>query len=333
MTRRAARFPQIDPSRSPLDSFVGFAAALLESVHQEDFQRAMLRALAARHPGCAWALVEHVGSGRHELRVRGPVSAAEAHALCARLGVAPETTAMSDTAKGSPRHGGSPVVRSWYNAAGDFAVALAVWAPKGAAGPSAAELGSVLALLGPALASARAVAALREQARVDEQTGALTRAAIRELFEKELRRAIRYGRNLSVLYIDLDNLKHVNDTFGHAAGDEFIASLVRILRDALRGSDAVGRLGGDEFLVVLPETNGSGASTVSERIRASLMTRTFTFSGVPMILSASIGYASLGEDGPEGLLEVADARMLEAKYQRARARGCARASSGDGVAA
>ena len=83
----------------------------------------------------------------------------------------------------------------------------------------------------------------------------------------EVARSTRYGSNLSIMLFDLDNFKDVNDTYGHLAGDSILKELGRILKGSLRSLDSVGRYGGEEFLVILPETDGDSAKLIGERLR------------------------------------------------------------------
>jgi diguanylate cyclase (GGDEF)-like protein len=110
----------------------------------------------------------------------------------------------------------------------------------------------------------------RSVARTDSLTGALNGGAFREAASVELARAARHNRPLSVLYIDLDNFKTVNDTFGHSIGDRLLCEVVRVIRNDLRPTDLVARLGGDEFCLLLPETDAQESARVIFRIQAAL---------------------------------------------------------------
>jgi diguanylate cyclase (GGDEF)-like protein len=105
---------------------------------------------------------------------------------------------------------------------------------------------------------------------IDEVTSVYTRRYFNERLDLEVSRARRYGSVLSLLVIDLDNFKRVNDALGHVRGDALLRRLARTLRESTRETDAVCRYGGDEFAVVLPETNNSEAYTLAERIREAV---------------------------------------------------------------
>lgn len=146
---------------------------------------------------------------------------------------------------------------------------------------------------------------LAEAARRDSLTGCLTRAAFHDAVAAELARAERQAAAASVLMIDLDGFKTVNDTAGHLAGDAALASVGRILLASLRTGDDAGRVGGDEFAVVLAGTGDLDAARTAERLLCELAA-----GGV----SASIGVATaVAGEGTEALLARADAALYEAK--------------------
>ncbi len=157
---------------------------------------------------------------------------------------------------------------------------------------------------------------LRRLATIDPLTGAANRRQFMDRLTAELERARRYGHALSVVMLDIDHFKRINDTHGHAVGDEALRALVATLHGALRDVDLLGRLGGEEFAVVLPETPPVGAVEVAERLRAAV-----AGIGVPVavdgILSftASLGVAGLdaADAGIEDLLARADRALYRAK--------------------
>ncbi len=146
-------------------------------------------------------------------------------------------------------------------AAAPIAVALA------AAGVRFALYVIVLTLLG----GIRQMQLAREkEARTDYLTGAFNARAFEEAAVAELERARRYGLSLSLLYLDVDDFKAVNDTFGHREGDSVLAELSHVMRGAVRTNDLVARLGGDEFAVLMPEANRFSALAVARRIREEM---------------------------------------------------------------
>lgn len=161
---------------------------------------------------------------------------------------------------------------------------------------------------------------LERLAAIDELTGLLNRRAIFEFGNGEFERARRYAHPMCVLVLDLDHFKRVNDTLGHAAGDRVLKSVASCCRNVVRSVDAVGRLGGEEFTLVLVQTGKETGVEIAERIRAAV---TYVFVVPGMRVSTSIGVAELGcgDDDFEALLARADAALYEAK-DRGRNRVC-----------
>lgn len=157
---------------------------------------------------------------------------------------------------------------------------------------------------------------LEALARTDELTGCLSRRFLLDRLRTEAERATRYGRPLGLVMFDIDDFKQLNDTHGHAAGDEALRIVGAILRRTLRTSDFVGRYGGDEFLVVLPETAHEGTSLLAERIRRRVNARPRDLGGarVPLAVSGGIAiYPDAGVTAPEALVERADEALYRAK--------------------
>ena len=155
-----------------------------------------------------------------------------------------------------------------------------------------------------------------DAARTDALTGLANRRAFVEAAEKELARARRYRRAFSVLYLDADGFKRINDTRGHRAGNEALSAAARGLLAALRDTDLAARLGGDEFAVLLPETDGAEATVVVERVRLAMSD---ALRNAGFELSFSIGTTSLAGELPESvetLLSQADHAMYEIKRTR-----------------
>ena len=144
--------------------------------------------------------------------------------------------------------------------------------------------------------------------RADPLTGSLNRRGFAERFQAELNAAERSGQPLALLQIDLDDFKSINDSRGHAAGDEMLIWVVRALQGQLRPTDSVGRLGGDEFAVLLPGASRGNAEEVADRVRYALTERA----------PASIGIAVFPIDGTatEELHHCADAELYERKGDR-----------------
>ena len=160
-------------------------------------------------------------------------------------------------------------------------------------------------------------ALLAEASRTDALTGLLNRRGFFEKGEAELLRSRRSGRPISVVMADADHFKRINDQHGHAAGDLALQGLANLLRSSLRGQDLVARWGGEEFLLLLPETDAHGASLVAESIRRRVALQPQMIGEHEVPLTLSFG---LAEHRPERSLEVTIAHADAALY-RAKAEG------------
>lgn len=156
--------------------------------------------------------------------------------------------------------------------------------------------------------------ALQHQATHDAMTGAMNRSAISEALDRELSRAQRSGSKVAVLLIDLDHFKDINDRFGHHAGDIAIIAACTRMQDCVRSHDLVGRYGGEEFLVVIPETDNAGALQIAERIRTHLSANAVMWQSNEITMTATIGVAlSRPEDSSSTLLRRADMALYTGK--------------------
>ncbi len=185
-----------------------------------------------------------------------------------------------------------------------------------------AEELELLNLLGHHVATVFQNARLFESATFESLTGLLRREAILEVLARELERAERYGRPLTIGMADLDHFKEVNDRYGHLAGDGLLKHVAQVLAGGLRSTDAVGRYGGEEFLLVLPETDLAGARVVADKLRRLVENvREPMDDGSEAAVTVSIGLASLEAlgTGPETsareLLKVADRALYRAKEE------------------
>lgn len=150
----------------------------------------------------------------------------------------------------------------------------------------------------------------------DALTGLLNRYGLQHVLAREHAEARRYNRPLACLVIDLDNFKLINDTYGHAAGDLALQQVAGILRDAVRRSDTVFRYGGEEFLVLLPETDLDGGTALAEKIRVSTASRHFGDGERIFTLTLSAGASSLCDDeSGNDMIARADMALYSAKGQ------------------
>ena len=157
--------------------------------------------------------------------------------------------------------------------------------------------------------------ALEILATTDPLTGALNRRSFMDAGDKELRRARRYGAPLSVLLCDIDYFKQINDTYGHAAGDEVLRQMVAVILETLREHDLVCRYGGEEFAIVLPETDSAAAEVTAERLRQLLEELSIEAEKGLVRPTVSFGgtQVDVHNDSLESALSRADAALYEAK--------------------
>jgi diguanylate cyclase (GGDEF)-like protein len=163
---------------------------------------------------------------------------------------------------------------------------------------------------------ALALPTLREQALTDHKTGLLNSRGIDQPARAEFARARRLGRPLSVLLCDVDNLREINNSIGHLEGDAALAVVASAFRAELRAYDLCARFGGDEFLVILPETDEEEAVLVAQRIQAWLEENPLPTSGGKLAVGISIGVGAMHENEPDigTMLARADAAMYTEKH-------------------
>ena len=167
-----------------------------------------------------------------------------------------------------------------------------------------------------ALRNAHLHAAVAQAAQTDALTGLFNRGALMERLERELDRSRRYARPLALIFFDLDRFKNLNDTYGHPFGDRVLRELARTATHTLRSIDLVGRYGGEEFIAVLPETDGAQALVVADRLRANISRlRLDAPSGADVRATISAGIAVFPEHAitMDALIRVADTALYAAK--------------------
>ena len=158
---------------------------------------------------------------------------------------------------------------------------------------------------------------LEDMARTDSLTRLANRPAFMERANSEFSRARRYSRSLSVIMIDIDHFKSINDQHGHAAGDEVLRQLGQHCSSRLRDSDFLGRIGGEEFVLLLPDTAQDSAYHVAERMREQLSKTSIVLdNGITLGITASFGVAAMNQEDADfnAILQRADTAMYEAKH-------------------
>jgi len=149
----------------------------------------------------------------------------------------------------------------------------------------------------------------------DQLTGAKNRRAYDKKIEEEIDRFLRYKNIFSLLIIDADKFKNINDTYGHAIGDRCLQEIIKRTRPLLRKSDMIARYGGEEFAVIMPETNAEGAMKVAEKIRQTIEKIEFLYKEETVRVTVSIGVSCIkeGDKSPTDLFERADMAVYKAK--------------------
>jgi diguanylate cyclase (GGDEF)-like protein len=158
---------------------------------------------------------------------------------------------------------------------------------------------------------------LNDQARTDPLTGALNRRAMQEAAVRESARSVRYGYPLSLIMLDVDHFKRLNDAHGHAAGDRALQALVRELKAMLRSQDLLARTGGEEFTILLPNTAADTGLVVAERVRETVEALEVAYQSRPIKFTVSVGVTQFDptNDDLESMMRRADTAMYQAKAQ------------------
>jgi two-component system cell cycle response regulator len=181
-----------------------------------------------------------------------------------------------------------------------------------------ADTSSLASLAARELAGPLRIAALVEEsqrlATTDPLTGLMNRRAFLAMMQEEIARSSRYQLPLSLLLLDVDHFKSINDTFGHAVGDQVLSSIGKLLQNALRTSDTPARWGGEEFVIALKNTPLDGGAIAAERLRAALTELRIEAGGTTVKVTASLGLACLSlNESVDTLIDRADRAMYAAK--------------------
>lgn len=178
-----------------------------------------------------------------------------------------------------------------------------------------AAAAAVAPLFATALDNLRRFSRAEELSITDSLTGVYNYRYLRSALDKEVARARRFNEMFSIIMLDVDHLKDYNDTHGHLRGSEVLRRLAQLMLAQLRGADIVAKYGGDEFVVILPQTDRAGARILAERIRFAIEEHEFPGEGDGMKITSSMGIAQFPEDGEStrDLLDVADSALYQAK--------------------
>jgi diguanylate cyclase (GGDEF)-like protein len=198
-------------------------------------------------------------------------------------------------------------------AGGEEVAVLAVGSLDDPSDRQALVLAQAAARCAPTFATLRTLAEAEHRASTDQLTGLPNPSATHDALARLVAASQRSGRPLAVALLDIDHFKRVNDRFGHAKGDEVLAAAGRAVAGATRASDVAGRVGGEEFLILMPDTDADGAREVAERVRAAL--EALEIDGIEHGVTGSLGVALHPRDAIEGaeLVRRADQAMYAAK--------------------
>jgi diguanylate cyclase (GGDEF)-like protein len=306
-----------------LERLVGFGQALSRSLDLESIRAVVAQHLArVAEAERVWVLLRH-GTGWEALA--GDTRGAED--VIEREGLADRVIGSAARAVGSSGTIGVPLV-----AGGSALGVLGLMLPsQGSLTPDQERVvEAAAALLAVSLKNAQLFREVRENSLRDGLTGCATRAHGEEVIDAELRRARRSQMPVSLIMFDLDHFKDINDRYGHLCGDAVLAAVGRRMREVLRGSDVKCRYGGEEFLVLLPETPLGGARRVAETLRREIAERPIPWAGEALTVTASFGIAQVlpGEIDLPAILQRADAALYRAKQD---GRNCVRVA-GDTLA-
>jgi diguanylate cyclase (GGDEF)-like protein len=276
-------------------------------------RRARDRVLTGQSPGDALALVGNALAATHDPRALLPVILEVVTEATGAIGGRVVDGGENVSWIGSDARTGPPVELELAKS-GERTTKLVLYPPAGGFTEDGRSLAVWLASQASiALENAWLHHSIQEQAATDDLTGLVNRRRFLEALASEIVRAAALATPLSLLLVDLDRFKLVNDRFGHAAGDHMLRTFAARTRVHLRDVDVAARLGGDEFAILLPETDAAGAETVAERLRRSLPAPPVAARDVPMV-TASFGVAQhVSGEGGDDLLRRADVALYEAK--------------------
>jgi diguanylate cyclase (GGDEF)-like protein len=177
-------------------------------------------------------------------------------------------------------------------------------------------MGMLTKAIGLAIANTVNIEKLRNEASFDQLTDCYNRREFNRLIEHSIANAQRYGRELSIIMIDVDHFKNINDTHGHTVGDKVLREISKKLHSELRKSDYIARYGGEEFVVVLPDTKLMSAVGLAERLRSALENHFIEISKDKALrVTASFGVAALKKNSDvKTLIREADEMLYESKF-------------------
>ncbi len=296
--------------------------ALIGAVQRYAALEAALGVLSSTAPKLAWAILSRVESGRFDAVAGDGISHGALRMLveqsCGpRVFVAVHQLLPENGVGGAPLWSSVPPTSE--RTAGEPDVVLGCWSKTSTAHPALAAntLEIATEMIESAVRAARIFEYLLDQSSRDPLTGLLNRRGIIETLEREAARSVRARSSMSVLYLDLDRFKSINDRFGHAAGDRVLVTIGNALSRALRASDALGRMGGDEFLIVLPDTDRRTAGRIGRRLEETLRRQAIRVGEESIEIGVTFGTSCMeSARDPRGLVDLADRELLLRKRRK-----------------
>jgi diguanylate cyclase (GGDEF)-like protein len=310
----AAAARQATERAAEMERLVAFGQALARSLNEESIQAAASVHIPLLAPGRdAWVLVQSATDWRSLITIGTASPGARERAARMALGEADPSVVPADFTCFPMIVAGTPV--GVLGIAGDPPVQ----------DQQRRILTAAAALLAVSLKNAQLFREVHENSVRDSLTGCFNRRHALEVIDAELRRARRSKMPLSMVMFDLDHFKRINDRYGHLAGDAVLAAVGGRMRAVLRGSDMKCRYGGEEFLLLLPDTPASGARRVAETLRAEIHDHPVDFSDERIPVSASFGVTTItpGEVDALAIMARADGALYRAKQD---GRNCVRVS-------
>jgi len=322
LAERGIEIPDTDTAaRAEGPDILELATRLVGTTRLDDVLALSLQALARAVPTASWALLVRIGPKRYRAALRGTVGHGDLRRVVEET-CGPRAWLSVDQVVPNGAIAGQG---TWWAASfdaersdGNPDLLVLLWSRSDRDSPIPwGSMARTAKIIAAAAGSAVSFERLLEQSSRDSLTGVLNRRGILSLLDREQSRAKRGKHPLSVVFLDIDRFKNINDRFGHSVGDDVLIAVSRHLRDGIRASDAIGRLGGDEYLIVLPDTAPHVASRIGRRLADRIQGTELPTAVGPLRVQVTFGAAgSSTGTAPLRLIERADRRMLSRKRGR-----------------